>query len=126
MIIIDTDVIIDIQRGYEPAITWFGGLSKLPLIPGFVVMELIQDAANLKQVRDVLALVEPFELIWPTQQECIEALSFFTRYHLSNKLGLIDSLIGAMSVSRSANLITFNIKHYRIIPSINLIQPYQK
>ena len=43
MYLLDTDVLIDIQRGHAPAITWFASLSELPCVPGFVVMELIQD-----------------------------------------------------------------------------------
>lgn len=46
MYLVDTDVIIDIQRGYEPALAWFASLSDLPSISGFAVMELIQDAQN--------------------------------------------------------------------------------
>ena len=44
MLLLDSDVLIDVQRGYAPAVTWFSGLSELPSVPGFVVMELIQDA----------------------------------------------------------------------------------
>lgn len=44
MYLLDTDVLIDIQRGHAPAIAWFSSLSDIPSVPGFVVMELIQDA----------------------------------------------------------------------------------
>jgi len=44
MYLLDTDVLIDIQRGHAPAIAWFCSLSEVPSVPGFVVMELIQDA----------------------------------------------------------------------------------
>gem|GEM_PF-1434106 len=41
MYLLDTDVLIDIQRGHQPAIDWFSNLQELPSVPGFVVMELI-------------------------------------------------------------------------------------
>lgn len=44
MYLLDTDVLIDIQRGHAPALSWFASLSEIPSVPGFVVMELIQDA----------------------------------------------------------------------------------
>ena len=53
MIVLDTDILIDIQRGFEPAVCWFSELDELPLLPGFVVMELIQDAENKAQVNQV-------------------------------------------------------------------------
>ena len=44
MYFLDTDVLIDIQRGHALVIAWFASSSEIPSIPGFVVMELIQDA----------------------------------------------------------------------------------
>ena len=37
MYLLDTDILIDIQRGHPPALTWFTSLPELPSIPGFVV-----------------------------------------------------------------------------------------
>jgi predicted nucleic acid-binding protein len=44
MYLLDTDILIDIQRGHVSALEWFRSLQQLPAVPGFVVMELIQDA----------------------------------------------------------------------------------
>ena len=38
MDLLDTDVLIDVQRGHPPALAWFAGLTELPTIPGFVVI----------------------------------------------------------------------------------------
>jgi len=35
MYLLDTDVLIDIQREYAPALTWFATLTELPAVPGF-------------------------------------------------------------------------------------------
>jgi predicted nucleic acid-binding protein len=126
MYIVDTDVMIDIQRGYGPALTWFASLPELPSIPGFVVMELIQDAQNKEQVRKVLQLVAPLPIVWPTETDCARALSDFTAYHLSHKVGLIDALIAACTVGRNATLCTFNVKHYQVISGLSMEQPYSR
>ncbi|PSN11221.1 VapC toxin family PIN domain ribonuclease [filamentous cyanobacterium CCT1] len=126
MYLVDTDVMIDIQRSYAPALAWFASLTELPSIPGFVVMELIQDAQNKQQVRKVLQMVAPLQIIWPAETDCARALSDFTAYHLSNKVGLIDALIAACAVGRNATLCTFNVKHYLIIPGLSLEQPYSR
>src|SRR4051794_5614602 len=112
MLLLDTDVLIDVQRGHPPALVWLAGLTEVPCVPGLVVMELIQDAADSKQVRQALKLVSPLPVVWPTQADCDRALSDFTAYHLSHKLGLLDSLIAACAVGLSADLCTFNLKHY--------------
>ena len=78
MYLVDTDVMIDIQRGYGPAVSWFASLPELPSIPGFVVMELIQDAQNKQQMRKVLQLLAPLTIVWPTETDCARALSDFS------------------------------------------------
>ncbi len=107
MYLVDTDIMIDIQRNYAPALTWFASLGELPNIPGFVVMELIQDAQNKQQVRKVLQMVAPLPIVWPTETDCARALSDFTAYHLSHKVGLIDAWIAAFAVGQNATLCTF-------------------
>lgn len=126
MYLLDTDVLIDIQRGHSPALAWFASLAWVPSIPGFVVMELIQDAQNMQQVRKALQLVAPLPLIWATEADCARALSDFTTYHLSHSLGLLDALIAACAVGHGATLCTFNVKHYRVVPSLVTVQPYTR
>ena len=108
MYLLDTDVLIDIQRGHAPALAWFTNLNELPSVTGYVVMELIQDAKNAHQIRKVLKLVAPLLLVWPSEDDCNRALSFFTAYHRSHGLGLLDSLIAACASGLSAKLCTFN------------------
>lgn len=126
MNLLDTDVLIDIQRGHAPALAWFAGLAELPGVPGLVVMELIQDAQNARQVRDALKLVGPLRVAWPTSTDCTRALSDFTTYHLSHGLGLLDALIAACAIGASAKLCTFNVKHYQVVPGLVTDQPYAR
>ncbi len=126
MYVLDTDVLIDIQRGHTPALNWFASLAELPSVPGIVVMELIQDAQNAQQVRKALKLVAPLPVVWATEPDCRRALSDFASYHLSHGLGLLDSLIAACTIGLSATLCTFNVKHYRNVSGLLLEQPYTR
>jgi predicted nucleic acid-binding protein len=126
MLILDTDVLIDIQRGNIPAINWFAGLPELPVVPGFVAMELMQDAQNSDQIRQVQQLIAPLTIVWPSTIDCNLALQLFSRLHLSHRLGLIDSLIAATALGHNATLCTFNLKHYRNIEELKMLQPYQR
>lgn len=126
MYLIDTDILIDVQRGHQPALEWFSGLSEVPEVPGIVVMELIQGAQNRQQVQQVLKLVAPLAVVWPSEEDCNRALSDFTLYRLSHGLGLLDALIAACAVVRSVALCTFNTKHYKIVPGLKLEQPYKR
>ncbi|MBW4439958.1 MAG: PIN domain-containing protein [Plectolyngbya sp. WJT66-NPBG17] len=126
MYLLDTDVLIDIERGHEPAIAWFATLTDIPSVPGFVVMELVQDSRNIQAVRKALKLVAPLPIIWATEADCVRALLDFTTYHLSDNLGLLDALIAACAVGRNLTLCTFNVKHYRVVPNLVTAQPYSR
>ena len=126
MDLLDTDVLIDVQRGHPPALAWFASLTDVPAVPGFVVMELIQDARNAAEVTQALKLVAPLRIVWPTEADCTRALSDFTTYHLSHGLGLLDALIAACAVGLSATLCTFNVKHYKVVPGLVTAQPYKR
>ncbi|HEX5102204.1 MAG TPA: PIN domain-containing protein [Pirellulaceae bacterium] len=126
MKLVDTDVLIDIQRGHPPAVAWFAGLSELPLVSGFVVMELVQDARNASEVNQALKLVAPLSVVWPAEVDCNRALADFAAYHLTHGLGLIDAMIAATAVGRSLTLYTFNSKHYRSVPGLLFAEPYTR
>ena len=126
MKILDTDVLIDIQRNHRPAIDWFATLSEPPCVPGFVIMELIQDARNAQEVNAAMKLVAPLPIIWPNASDCSRALLEFSRFHLSDGLGLLDALIAACVIGHSATLYTFNVKHYRVVPGLTIEQPYTR
>ncbi|HEX5447430.1 MAG TPA: PIN domain-containing protein [Pirellulales bacterium] len=93
---------------------------------GIVVMELIQDARNAREVRKALRLVSPLLIVWPTETDCARALSDFAAFHLSHGLGLLDALIAACAVGRSATLYTFNAKHYQAVPGLTVAEPYTR
>ena len=124
MQLVDTDVLIDIQRAHAPALAWFAGPAELPAVPGFVVMELVQDARDARELRQSLKLVSTLRVVWTSEADCVRALSDFTAYHLAQGLGLLDALIASCAAARSASLCTFNLKHYRVIPGLVAVEPY--
>jgi predicted nucleic acid-binding protein len=124
MDLVDTDVLIDVQRNHPPALAWFTAVAVPPAIPGFVAMELIQDARNANELRQAQLLIAPLHIVWPSESDCQRAMSLFATYHLSHNLGLIDSLIAACAMGLNARLFTFNAKHYGAIPGLIIGQPY--
>jgi predicted nucleic acid-binding protein len=126
MQLVDTDVLIDVQRGHPPAVEWFAQLTEFPAVCGIVVMELVQDARNAREIKKAIKLVSPFRVVWPTEADNVRALSIFSTLHISHGIGLLDSLIGSCAVGLSATLLTFNAKHYRAMPGLSLVRPYSR
>jgi predicted nucleic acid-binding protein len=54
MIILDTDIMVDLLRQHPPAQNWLKALGEEEIIlPGFVGMELIQGCKNKKELNKV-------------------------------------------------------------------------
>ena len=125
MELIDTDVLIDVQRGFAAAADWFATDRDVG-IPGFVVMELVQDARNSDEVEKALALVDGLEVVWPSEAECQTALEQSSKLHVSHGLGVLDALIAATAVGHGGVLNTFNERHYRMFPGLTTVPPYRR
>jgi tRNA(fMet)-specific endonuclease VapC len=127
MIILDTDIMIDLLRQYQPALAWLQSIDGEEIVlPGFVVMELIQGCRSSAEQEKVWVQLQVYEVAWPSSQVCDEALFAFRRHHLSHGLGILDALIGQMAVALNLPLCTFNQKHYRAIANLKTVQPYEK
>lgn len=127
MIVLDTDVMIDVLRQYPPAIDWLEALGEEEItLPGFVVMELLQGCRNKDEQERVEKVLRACAVLWPLPEVCEQALSVFASSHLSHGIGLLDALIGQTAVSLNSPLHTFNQKHYVAVPQLRTIQPYER
>jgi predicted nucleic acid-binding protein len=129
VLLLDTDVMVDLIREYQPAMEWLHAMwarrEKVSL-PGFVVMELVQGCRNNGEIKEVEKEVQNFIIRWPSRATCKRALSAYTKYYLSDGLGMIDSLIGQIAFDQSLPLCTFNKKHFETVFRITTVQPYKR
>ncbi|MFZ5882561.1 MAG: PIN domain-containing protein [Chloroflexota bacterium] len=125
MILLDTDVMVDILRGYEPAREWLKIAQEIG-VPGLVAMELIQGCQNAKEQKQLEKALSAYQLFWPDENDCNRALANFASHHLSDNIGLLDALIAETAIGVNADLATFNVKHYRVLKGLRTVQPYGK
>ncbi|MCS7040950.1 MAG: type II toxin-antitoxin system VapC family toxin [Caldilineales bacterium] len=128
MILLDSDVMIDLLREHPPAVAWFNGLDEEEEIalPGFVVMELIQGCRNKAEQERLQRVVTPYGVVWPTPRDCDRALERFLKYHLSHGAGLLDVLIAQTALALGIPLYTFNQKHYSFLSDLQTVPPYTR
>ena len=125
--VLDTDIMIDMLRKFPPAMAWGQELEDAEVVlPGYVMMELIQGCHNKQERNRLQKFVEDYSIVWPSPGYCNQALEIFSEYHLSHSIGLLDALIGLSAVAVNLPLYTFNQKHYSMIPNLHSIQPYEK
>jgi tRNA(fMet)-specific endonuclease VapC len=66
MILLDTDVMVDILRGFEKAVRWLEAIEEQETgLPGLVAMELIQGCKNAKDQRLLEEAFAAYQLYWP-------------------------------------------------------------
>ena len=127
MILLDTDIMVDLLRQYPPAVAWLDSLGdEEVLLPGFVVMELIQGCRSKAEQEKVEKALADYGVAWPLPETCEKASSAFSCYHLTHGLGIMDALIGQMAVDLGVPLFTYNQKHYEPILNLRSIQPYER
>ena len=125
MIVLDTDVMIDILRRHPPAISWLTSLGdELIALPGYVVMELVQGSRTKNEQDKLMRALSGYKVTWPAEESCNTALASFAQYNLSHNLGVIDALIAHTDLELAAPLHTFNQKHYAPIADLATVQPY--
>ena len=125
MILLDTDVMVDVLRGYEPAKEWLKSAQEIG-VPGLVAMELIQGCQNTREQKQLEKALSEYPLYWPDEDDCKRALASFSSHHLSDNIGLLDALIAETAIGGNAELATFNVKHYRVLRGLQSIQPYER
>ncbi len=128
MILLDSDVLIDLLRKHPPAVEWFDALPEDEelVVPGYVVMELIQGCRNKAEQNRVQRELVTYGVVWPSTADCDQALKVFATYRLSHHAGVLDVLIGQTAVALGVPLHTFNQRHYSFVPGIQTIQAYAK
>lgn len=125
MLLLDTDVMIDVLRRFPPAVAWLAAQgTEEVVLPGFVVLELLQGCRDKADQDRVDRLVAGGRVVWPTESACNAAVQTYAQFHLSHNLGFLDALIAHTAILLGQPLYTFNQKHYALIPGLTSVQPY--
>src|SRR4051812_1098951 len=126
MIIIDTDIAIDVLRSFPAALAWLNSLpaDENVVVSGYTALELFAGAHNAAEQRSVEAMVARFKAKWPTGASRERALQDYRKLHLSNAIGTFDVLIAHTAIELGLPLHTFNVKHFQHVPGLTTIQPY--
>lgn len=127
MILVDTDVMVDIIRRHSPALDWLDALGTEVIgIPGLVAMELLQGCRDRDEQERLEHFLRPYQRYWPEQTDCARAFDDFAAYHLSHGLGILDALIAETALGLGIELASFNAKHYGVLAALQVIEPYRR
>ena len=106
MVLLDTDVMIDLLRQYPPAVAWLESLGEEEIIlPGFVAMELFQGCRNKMEQEKLEKELDAYAVVWPSSEICDEALVVFVRF--------VKVLQSAGNAVLNAIFLKFNVSIYQ-------------
>jgi len=124
-VIFDTDVLVWYLRGLEKARRFIEDLAhERRALSSLTFMELLQGCRNQQEARQVKAFIsENISLvIHPDEIISRRAIALLEHYAFSHGLRLVDAIIAASALETVSSLATANVKHYRVIAPLNLIQ----
>jgi predicted nucleic acid-binding protein len=126
MILLDTDVVIDIERGHAPALAWLSCSRDMhAALPGIVALELLQGARSDLESRRSRRLIDGYRLRWPSGRDGQRALDSMSQLRRSG-MSVPDALIAQTAIGLGAPLATFNERHFRAVPGLTLVRPYER
>ena len=123
--ILDTSVVIDLLRGFEPAARWFSALGRqTPAITPVVWMETVQGATDSTKRAQAIRFLRQFHMEHPTPDDNRWAMRQLARFHLSHGVHLEDVMIASIAARLRVVLYTLNLKHYEPLPEMATGLPY--
>lgn len=121
--LVDTNILIDLLRGYTPAQVWIRTQQTLG-VARIVYMELIEGAFNKLEQQRALKLLKQFELIELVDADFRWATERLIKYQLSHSVGMMDCLIASTSHRLQLPLYTQNLKHMSPLLGALAQKPY--
>ncbi len=123
--IVDTSVLVDLLRGFEPARNWFKsqGRQRIAITP-VVWMETVQGAANKSRRAQAIRFLRQFRIEHSTEDDNRWAMRQLARFHLSHNIALHDAMIASVAARLTVPLYTTNLKHFEPLPAVDARRPY--
>ena len=117
----DTDVIIWALRGNVKAAAVIDK-SHTRLISAVTYMELVKGARDKGDLRAVKGFIRDlcFEVVPVSENISHRAVIYMEEFALKSGMDLADALIAATASEGSLKLCTGNVRHYRVVPDMEL------
>ena len=123
-IIADTDVVIDLLRGHDQAISFFKANEDYIHFSAITVAEIYAGARGKQEQIAIERLFSVFPVIAATSEIACEAGKLVQKWRASHSVEVPDAIIAATCLFLNAELSTLNLKHYPMF--MDLTPPYRK
>ena len=122
--ILDTTVLVHLQRKYQPALTWFNQQNIVFAITSITWMEAMIGVANKQMQERLLTFLDGFNLLNVTSEDQQWAMERIKQLQFSHHPRINDTLIAAVAHRLQVPLYTHNLKHMKPLIGSLAAQPY--
>jgi predicted nucleic acid-binding protein len=126
VIYVDTNILIDALRGYQPATEFIAQSSQTDVIACSQVceVELLLGAPSRALRRPIDRLLRDLTVVTPTQDDFTQAVEHFRKFSLSHGVEFFDCLVAATALRLTVPVYTRNRKHLACIPGLKALEGY--
>ena len=123
LVVVDTDILIDVSREIDAAITALQHIEHSSSLAISVVtqMELIVGCRDNSELQILEKFLSRFQILALNEQTSSVAVNLMRDYRLSHGLLVADALIAATAISRQLPLLTKNQRDYRFLSELELL-----
>ena len=124
LLIVDTDILIDVSRQIEQAINTLDGYFESHSVAVSVVtqLELMLGCENKREFENLDEFLKRFEIIDVSKSISQKSVALFRNYRLSHGVMIADMLIAATALEFESSLLSKNQKDFKFISDLNLIE----
>jgi predicted nucleic acid-binding protein len=124
--LIDTDILVDDRRGLPNGVNFVAAQHAAGGIAISIVsaMELIAGCRDARDIRHLQTFLVAIAVVPLTGPVSIRALQWMEQFSLSNGLTIPDALIAATAYEQGLILYTKNLRHFQMLPGLQLFRPY--
>ena len=113
MILLDTNILIEILKGNQETIDKVQGFTGMLAISAITVMELYYGALNKSELNKLEKFVSMFSIIQLNENISTQATKLVKTYAKSHNLDIQDSLIASSALVNNCKLFTYNLKGFK-------------
>jgi len=124
-LVLNTDVLIEIVRGDRRVQEWLASVESLVIgIPVIVWMEIMLGARDKQEQGALAEQLARYPVLHLESGDSESARQWFEQFHLSHGVGILDCLIAAIAIRLGNPFYTFNLKHFQVMPGLDVQAPY--
>ncbi len=121
MIILDTNIIIELLKGNKETKELLEGINEEDFAISIITsMELYYGAINKRELNKIKKFLKSFDLLLINEEISKIALDLIEKYSKSHGLEIPDALIAATSIYYDVPLLTYNKKDFKYIEGLQL------